>query len=921
MFGTTTPSSPNTHKSVPKLFFACKTFLISYPDSTVSAPFKAATWRVIVRGVFVLFNLSVWHHVTDRVTELKRFRTLHLDFSPPPRLLSSHLSILTSAKKVHSMPFVFSDIPSHPNSDHHLSSMDVDLRQEEDQDSLFGSPPPSPQITGRPASPSLALPCLGVSGSRSSTSTAPVTQNVGTIALPGSHPDSELAINPLALSLSHGVVHRPPAMPQMPETSNLTARRSSVLPTRSSSRLAASSSKPRPKPKKKSRQSSRSSTSEPMQPQGPEFALPDPSAPPPVNFLRNQENLLGRAGLVGGVKPAALPQPYMPGSTSSNPILVDEEDDTPILGRRSRSKDQPYIDPALLTAPTNREIVSVLIGQKDIFPILEGVLKLVMGSATGETATTGSKRLSSPKSNNSRSKTSTSSGQPVKKRKLHRVPAGATDWDVPYPFPEGEGPDAYHKTWERERGKQLISQLIKLIKTAARKAATKKYLKQRTKEEVGAEGAGPHFSPETSNPDQTALTQTQVLQDASNASRMSENADSSPTASNFPPAGIQFVDNAQSSTMATFELNASTDAVAPDQGSSGGFTTQPGFNNLSESRQNLMFSTPTETPSFGADQPMFDTWMNFLEQFPMSFGGSSDNLAGFSKEPVSHSSTPGLDEFNLANMMGGNHNSDPNIASSEFDAMMSMLGQPHLPGNDASMMDNNAVFPAFNNSGLQENIFASTSGGVVEGILGVIDPSLQIASPIASTSSVGSNDPVTPIAIDWDLSVPDVTIGGVESSAEGQGMWRSSLWKGIFGSYHQDSVGWDAGNDVGLQSLSDFGISPQVADEIPDAAPLVDKGKGRAVEPPANASTLSAELPLPSQPATSVSFQAILDRTSSRKLRKDEILQRAQKKRRLIQEELDKVKMQLWETTIEQASLVQLVKQLDDVERSMNVVS
>jgi hypothetical protein len=40
----------------------------------------------------------------------------------------------------------------------------------------------------------------------------------------------------------------------------------------------------------------------------------------------------------------------------------------------------------------------------------------------------------------------------------------------------------------------------------------------------------------------------------------------------------------------------------------------------------------------------------------------------------------------------------------------------------------------------------------------------------------------------------------------------------------------------------------------------------------------------------------------------------------LIQEELDKVKMQLWETTIEQASLVQLVKQLDDVERSENVV-
>ncbi|KIM39888.1 hypothetical protein M413DRAFT_187029 [Hebeloma cylindrosporum] len=833
------------------------------------------------------------------------------------------------------MPFISSEISSHPKSDHHLSSMDVDLRQEEqveDQDSLFGSPPPSPQITGRPESPSLALPCSGVSGSRSSTSTAPATQNVGTIALPGSHPDSELAINPLALSLSHGVVHRPPALSQRPSTPTLNASRPSVPPTRSSSRLAANSSKPRPKPKRNSRQSSRSSTSEPTQPQEPEFTLPDPSAPPPANFLRNQENLLGRAGLVGGVKPAALThvnstsQLFMPGSTPSNPILVDEEDDTPILGRRSRSKEQPYIDPALLTAPTNQEIVAVLIGQKDIFPILEGVLKLVMRSATGETAaTTGSKRQSNPKSNNNRSKTSsTFSGHPVKKRKLNRVPAGATDWDVPYPFPEGEGPDAYRKTWERERGKQLISQLIKLIKTAARKAATKKYLQQRAREEEERAKAPPqegHYRPATASygltTDQVALTKSQVLQDASNASRTSRSADTNPAASDLPPT----VDNAQASAMSTFdELTASIEALASGQGPSGGFATQPGLNHLSGSRQNMMFSTPTEAPSFGADQPMFDTWMNFLEQFPMSFSGSSDNSAAFSSEPVSHSSTPGLDEFNLMSMMGGNPTSDPSIASSEFDAMMSsMLGQTHMPGNDASMMDNNAVFPVFDTSALEKNIFAPTSGpvGRTEGEnFGVIDPSLRTASPIASTSSFGSNDPVTPTAADWDLTAPDVAIGGVESNADGQG--------------------WDVGNDVGLQPLSDFGVLPEVTKEIPDATVPVDKGNGRAVDPPPNASPLlSSGFSLPPLHPGSASqhiFQAMLDpkrivpplhsaAPSTRKLRKEEILRRAQEKRRLLQEELDKVKMQLWETTIEQASLVQLVKQLDDVERSQNVGS
>lgn len=635
---------------------------------------------------------------------------------------------------------------------------------------------------------------------------------------------------------------------------------------------------------------------------------------------------------MGGVKPAALThvnstsQLFMPGSTPSNPILVDEEDDTPILGRRSRSKEQPYIDPALLTAPTNQEIVAVLIDQKDIFPILEGVLKLVMRSATGETAaTTGSKHQSNPKSNNNRSKTSsTFSGHPVKKRKLNRVPAGATDWDVPYPFPEGEGPDAYRKTWERERGKQLISQLIKLIKTAARKAATKKYLQQRAREEEERAKAPPqegHYRPATASygltADQVALTKSQVLQDASNASRTSRSADTNPAASDLPPT----VDNAQASAMSTFdELTASIEALASGQGPSGGFATQPGLNHLSGSRQNMMFSTPTEAPSFGADQPMFDTWMNFLEQFPMSFSGSSDNSAAFSSEPVSHSSTPGLDEFNLMSMMGGNPTSDPSIASSEFDAMMSsMLGQTHMPGNDASMMDNNAVFPVFDTSALEKNIFAPTSGpvGRTEGEnFGVIDTSLRTASPIASTSSFGSNDPVTPTAADWDLTAPDVAIGGVESNADGQG--------------------WDVGNDVGLQPLSDFGVLPEVTKAIPDATVPVDKGKGRAVDPPPNASPLlSLGLSLPPLHPGSASqntFQAMLDpkrivpplhsaAPSTRKLRKEEILRRAQEKRRLLQEELDKVKMQLWETTIEQASLVQLVKQLDDVERSQNVGS
>jgi hypothetical protein len=227
-----------------------------------------------------------------------------------------------------------------------------------------------------------------------------------------------------------------------------------------STRRASPSTQPKKQPKKRTRTASRDEP--PPKPTGPEFPLPDPTAPPPPHFLRNQENLLGRAGRIARVKPANLAPAR--GSTPLNPILVDDEDHAqPTLSRRapSRERTQPYIDPALLTAPTNQEIVSVLIGQKDIFPILEGVLKLVMGSTPATRPKTGFEH-----------KDQAGTSHAPKKRKLNRVPAGATDWDVPYPFEQGEGPEEYHQTWERERGKQLISQLIQLIKSAARKAVS-----------------------------------------------------------------------------------------------------------------------------------------------------------------------------------------------------------------------------------------------------------------------------------------------------------------------------------------------------------------------------------------------------------------------------------------------------------------
>ncbi len=65
-----------------------------------------------------------------------------------------------------------------------------------------------------------------------------------------------------------------------------------------------------------------------------------------------------------------------------------------------------------------------------------------------------------------------------KRRRLNSVPAGAADWDVPYPFHQGEGPTNYRLHWEKERLKQLLSQLEVLVKGAKRSAAARTYLQR-----------------------------------------------------------------------------------------------------------------------------------------------------------------------------------------------------------------------------------------------------------------------------------------------------------------------------------------------------------------------------------------------------------------------------------------------------------
>ena len=234
---------------------------------------------------------------------------------------------------------------------------------------------------------------------------------------------------------------------------------------------------------------SRSSTPRPA---APSFPIPSPDQPVPPNFLRNQQALLGVAGLVGGVNPSQLaPQP---GATASNPIVLDDDDNdqSRSIGRR------PLADGTAPSFPQVRgpDILQTLAQQGSALPLVESLVRLLTGTAT--TAAAAPPKLPG---RTGWERASPSEPPPLKRRKLNSVPAGASDWDVPYPFQVGQGPADYQTTWAKERVARLVRELVTLIRDATKKAAVKGFLqeqqrarKQKWMDERGWQGrVGGHY--------------------------------------------------------------------------------------------------------------------------------------------------------------------------------------------------------------------------------------------------------------------------------------------------------------------------------------------------------------------------------------------------------------------------------------------
>ncbi|KAF9792204.1 hypothetical protein BJ322DRAFT_20613 [Thelephora terrestris] len=301
-----------------------------------------------------------------------------------------------------------------------------------DDESLFGSPPPSP-ITGKT---SLALP----SGRLDS------EQNVGTLALPGSHDPSKLPVDSVVSLLD--ARHRPfQARSSRSSTPAYTAasRAASLAPTvmdyDAVTRPSLSQNSGTSNKRKRTKKSS--NTTSAMAP-GPSIELPPSDAPVPPNFLRNQQALLGIAGLVAKINPASLStRRYNQGNDPQNPIVVEEGGTT--FTRFGRP-----------VAPTPAQLLATLSAQKDLFPVLDQLLGIL-------------RRGIDPPAQSTSSPSQPSS----KRRKLSQVPAGAADWDVPFPFSPGEGPPNYKEEWTNERCERLVSDFIALLREGANKAAAR----------------------------------------------------------------------------------------------------------------------------------------------------------------------------------------------------------------------------------------------------------------------------------------------------------------------------------------------------------------------------------------------------------------------------------------------------------------
>ncbi len=762
------------------------------------------------------------------------------------------------------------------------------------------------------------------------------TQNVGTIALPGSQLDIELHVNPLALSLSSSP--RPPAHNQAAAATSgpsSSSRETTVVPTN----------------KRKTNKSLKRKASVLYErPPPPPIPLPGPSEPIPSNFLRNQSALLGTAGLVGNVKTSNLSTPR---GTSSNPIVIDDElsgDERHAPKRRKLSNGAP--------TPSNAEIVHALLKDKEVLPLLHELLVLFARGAFA-------KQSRVPEELNR------------KKVKLDSIPAGAGDWNVDF-----------GRENDMPRCKYLLSQLMTHIRSATRKAAIKSYWfringkDSDMSESTDAPKVFGHYRPATLHYPATTGQEPTLqpfppapIPPASSPSDLAY--PSSPSSLQYPssPAVLVDVSNeslavqpepksasyshpSQSSSLPSLRANNSlslppssnapqTQANVLDElvGSLLSASESPSSN--LPTLETLLSDTSAATTSPDVEQWVMDTWLPIFESlpvsaedfgrldvgglqssspapdFPMNFDFSmlEQSDADTTITPNAWDDSPDhvLETFSIPKMIAAPVASQPGSTSPLLDDSPTSISQPrvvvNVVANNGDSFENSvphwrpppdsAIDPAL----LAQSARPASSAPPPAQTAGAstasrplaihIDTNLKdysappslVASPMPSMSSFGDVELLTPSTTSWEL--PDIAQPDVVS-APGPNRDEGGLTQG---KSRQQGMSRRA-------IMNNRSVYQRFGTDVMDIAKEAEKNANVGEVLPALISAL-----FPSVRKVKVAQPVPVGPVQNRKLSKIEIMKEVHARRALLADANIMARTKLWEVTIEHAVLSQMAQQ------------
>lgn len=645
---------------------------------------------------------------------------------------------------------------------------------------------------------------------------------------------------------------------------------------RSTSATPGPAARPR-KPSDKGKQKEVRSRTGTPRPTPPPIHMPDPGAPPPPNFLRNQQALLGLAGLVGGVDPANLNRSTAgSGSSSKNPIIVEEGHEPPSIAQHSRL---PRIDPSQLPTPSTDAILDTMIKQKNIFPVLSSILKLISSAATPAAPYYNPYQYSYAHSPSPTPSAENDGPPPAKRKKVTKVPAGASNWDVPFPLDNDEGSQEYLARWERARTKQLVVQLVNLIKSAAHKAATKAYMQKVNQAQKDRSPAPPpsdphvmgHYRPATMFYGMELEGQAPAAGSGAVAG-----APTSPGETADLQAMLADVSNGNDAVRSTTQGSATdpsstSDTISYDQLIASLLSAAPASTDSSAAETNTVPLESLPNASSTADEGSVDIegWMSLLQSLPsvnsgVDSQGSSEcsSASQGSHYTISNGAQTRLSSTPVASVSSSQSSSD--LAIDPFLLALSQVtpSQPQgLP--DASQL------PVLSHS------------------------------PVASVSSVAG--PPTPPS--WDAGTFTDSSGLTKPTGDDPMAAATMLLQ--LASEPSSQPSQQSAIQPSMQNIPSH-IPQSTAGSQANLSSATPNTCGVVPYAPTYPSLANAAAPGPSSlPARRVGRPPV---PSAKKIVKEDIILRSKERRRQLLAEIERAKIQLWETTLEQGVLTHLIK-------------